>query len=170
MPDAAGRFRGISIPEVPWLDEAASDRTQEVTGGRITDRSVIERFRSKYIVDSSGCWIWTDAPDQHGYGSFRLGHRKVRAHRVAYEIGVGPIPEGLTIDHLCRVRLCVNPAHLEAVTMSENVKRGQAARRRPDADTHCCHGHELRAAGKKCRICARRAERKYREGKRASSD
>ncbi len=68
---------------------------------------------------NSGCWFWLGALSR-GYGSLK----NARAHRVAYEMTIGPIPEGLVIDHLCRVTSCVNPDHLEAVTQAENVRRG----------------------------------------------
>lgn len=67
--------------------------------------------------------------------------RLVRAHRFSYERAVGPIPAGLQIDHLCRVRACVNPAHLEPVTCGENVRRSWAAMPRKPPKTHCVHGH-----------------------------
>lgn len=92
------------------------------------------RFWSK--VDKAGplpkwapflgpCWLWTGHLDRYGYANFGLGkHRMVKVHRFAYELLVGPIPEGLEIDHLCRVRHCVNPAHMEPVTHAENMARG----------------------------------------------
>lgn len=71
------------------------------------------------------CWLRTAMNDKAGYGSFNhTWDRKVPAHRYAYEFCVGPIPEGLQIDHLCRVHNCVNPDHLEPVTARENVRRG----------------------------------------------
>lgn len=87
--------------------------------------AVEERFWSK--VDRSGgpdaCWLWTGAPID-GYGTFTVSTGvSRRAHRVAYELQVGPIPAGLEIDHLCRVKLCVNVKHLEAVTHAENLRR-----------------------------------------------
>ena len=74
---------------------------------------------------NTGCWLWTAAL-KNGYGRITMMNpkRKTAAHRVSYEAFVGPIPEGLTLDHLCRVRCCVNPAHLEPVTMRENIMRG----------------------------------------------
>jgi hypothetical protein len=71
-----------------------------------------------------GCWLWEGAINSQGYGNFWDGVRFVKAHRFAYECLIGEIPEGLTIDHLCRVRHCVNPSHLEPVTMRENFLRG----------------------------------------------
>lgn len=102
-------------------------------------RPLEERFRSHYVIDeSTGCFDWTSFC-QRGYGQFTVSREvgSVRAHRWAYENAVGPIPEGLTIDHLCRNTRCVNPEHMEPVTASENVKR---ARR---AQTHCKRGHEF---------------------------
>lgn len=74
------------------------------------------------------CLVWRRARTSNGYGALRVGGRVVLAHRHAYEQAVGPIPAGLTIDHLCGVRLCVNPDHLEAVTNAENCRRGRSAR------------------------------------------
>lgn len=87
--------------------------------------SVEERFWSKVVeIDGDGsCWLWTAAKSGKGYGCVVIDRRRYPAHRVAYEMFVGPIPEGLEIDHLCRVRNCVNPAHLEPVTHAENVRR-----------------------------------------------
>lgn len=77
-----------------------------------------------WIVDENGCWVWQLAltSDGYGYKNLHRGHG-VMAHRWFYEQLVGPIPEGLTIDHLCQVRACVNPAHMEPVTLEENIAR-----------------------------------------------
>jgi hypothetical protein len=74
--------------------------------------------------DSLGCWLWTASTDPKGYAQFDFRTRNTRGHRFVYEALVGRIPEGLDLDHLCRVRRCVNPAHLEPVTRAENLRRG----------------------------------------------
>jgi hypothetical protein len=87
--------------------------------------TVIERFKS-YIIYRPGtrCWLWCGSTDTSGYGKILVRRKLIPAHRLAYEYYVGPIPAGLEIDHLCRVRHCVNPDHLEAVTHRENLMRG----------------------------------------------
>jgi len=75
------------------------------------------------VTRTSGCWIWHGYKHSQGYGRLRVGGRKVLAHRFAYELLIGPIPEGTTLDHLCENPACVNPAHLEPVTQGENMRR-----------------------------------------------
>lgn len=95
-------------------------------------------FLSHIDKTEDGCWLWQGWINPGGYGRALFNRYSGQAHRLSYEIHVGPIPEGLTLDHLCRVRHCVNPAHLEPVTHRENVRRGRnAATKR----THCPHGH-----------------------------
>jgi hypothetical protein len=84
----------------------------------------IERLVVKYRQSSAGCWEWTGRTNKDGYGKFYLGGVHVAAHRAAYELLVGPIPEGLVLDHLCCNPRCVNPEHLEPVTGAENLLRG----------------------------------------------
>lgn len=124
-------------------------------------------------VAPSGCWLWTGNQNGRGYGylyvrgSHAAGQERRRvSHRVVYEILIGDVPEGLELDHLCRVRLCCNPSHLEPVTRAENVRRGDApdaVRRLYAAQTHCVNGHEFTPAntrqrptgGRACRQCGR---------------
>ncbi len=83
----------------------------------------------RYEVDASGCWIWLGYVDIKGYARCKpTGRNNVLAHRVLYEHYVGPIPDGLDLDHLCRVPSCVNPDHMEPVTRAENVRRGNSAK------------------------------------------
>lgn len=85
--------------------------------------SAMERFWARFERAPDGCWLWTGPLYSNGYGEFNFDGRNRRAHRFAYDRLVGPIPDGLELDHLCRVRRCVNPAHLEPVTHEENVRR-----------------------------------------------
>jgi HNH endonuclease len=104
-----------------------------------------ERFWGK-VNKTGACWLWTGVFDNGGYGIIKVNKRKVGAHRVSWELNRGPIPYGLDIDHLCRVRSCVNPDHLEPVTRKENIERGVAritSLSRFAAMTHCRRGHEF---------------------------
>lgn len=93
---------------------------------------------SRKVTEVDGCWLWTGARNSKGYPCVTDGTgRSMLAHRRSYMALVGEIPDGLTIDHLCRNKTCVNPAHLEAVTSTENTRRAFAVQ------THCKRGHEL---------------------------
>ena len=98
-----------------------------------------ERLEQKCIPEpNSGCWLWEASDNgEAGYGVMYYEGRLQAAHRVSYQIFKGDIPEGFQIDHLCKVRLCVNPDHLEAVTPAENNRRSPKPK-----PTHCPHGHE----------------------------
>lgn len=118
--------------------------------------NVGQRIRSYIVEDSNGCWLW-QGWTRRGYGATSDSGRKVSAHRASYEFFVGPIPEGLHLDHLCRVTQCVNPAHLEPVTPAENVRRSPFY---TGARTACPYGHPydaentiVRPAGRWCRRC-----------------
>lgn len=108
------------------------------------------------------CWVWQGAKNPRGYGNITYEQKSYKAHRFIYEWLVGPIPEGLTLDHLCRNTLCVNPDHLDPCTMAENIRRGSKAQQ-----THCKHGHEftpentiVRTNGtRRCRECNLRHQR-----------
>ena len=88
------------------------------------------------------CWNWAAATTRGNYGIFGTGNKLEIAHRVSYKLHKGEIPEGLVIDHLCSNTLCVNPAHLEAVTQKENVMRGIGIGSKNSKKTHCPQGHE----------------------------
>ena len=94
----------------------------------LSDPIVFARFWAK-VEKTATCWLWMGAKETRGYGYFRPhSHDPFKAHRIAYETLVQPVPEGLELDHLCRVRSCVNPAHLEVVTHAENVRRANRIR------------------------------------------
>ena len=132
-----------------------------------------KNMRSKICVSESGCWEWTGALNGNGYSCVGQNGASRLAHRVSYELLVGPIPDGLTIDHLCRNRPCVNPSHLEPVTGAENTRRMFRLQ------TRCVHGHPLsgenlrrvsRADGLRrvCITCRRETNREYMREYRAS--
>lgn len=107
--------------------------------------SLPPRFWAKVAVQPDGCWQWLASGNGEGHGRTYRDGIKIYAHRYAYEALVGPVPDGLVIDHLCRNRGCVNPAHLEPVTQAENTRRGLMRSGRAAwaaALTHCKHGHE----------------------------
>jgi hypothetical protein len=126
--------------------------------------SLWERFWTK--VDASGdCWLWIAFVDRHGHGSFTalINGRKSswRAHRLAWELLVGPIADGLTLDHLCRNRRCVNPDHLEPVPMGVNILRGVGPSAINARKRVCIRGHDVwdlkRNGERVCRICKHEA-------------
>jgi len=128
---------------------------------------IVDRLMARVEVEAGGCWIWTGAVAGGGYGIIgtndvtpRGNPRPAYVHRVAYEHFVGPIKEGLEIDHLCRTRRCVNPEHLEAVTHSENQRRGQSPCGENARAEKCKHGHafdtkntRVRDGKRSCRRC-----------------
>lgn len=136
------------------------------------DRPFEPRLMSKVEFDpNSGCWLWSAALQDGGYGTISKrrdggdGHTTALAHRVSYKHFVGPIPDNLGLDHKCRTRCCINPAHLEPTTQLENIRRSPL---HGAAKTNCKRGHELPERDsvpdgrRRCRICinARRRERR----------
>lgn len=140
-------------------------------------RPVMDRLMEKVCPEpNSGCWLWTGTLDGTGYGRLRDGESIYRqAHRLAYEAHRGAIPEGTELDHLCRVRCCVNPDHLEAVSHHENLRRAGMWERKASR-THCPHGHpfsgdnlyfDAKRNRRICIACRRASIRKYMKTYRA---
>lgn len=136
---------------------------------------VVSRFWSKVKRGNpDDCWLWTAKIEWNGYGRFWFDGHSIFAHRFAYELIHGPIPKGLTIDHRCRNKACVNPAHLEVVTLKTNVLRGPTITARFAAKTHCPKGHPYDMFNtytypdgrRSCRECARQRIRQWRERRR----
>lgn len=144
----------MKFPSLPTAGLSASD----VTFG---DERLPERFWTKVSQDPSGCWLWTATLNPDGYGRIRLRRDWAPlAHRALWETCVGPLEKPLELDHTCRVRHCVNPAHLDAVSHTENVRRGNGGSNWA-AKTHCPQGHpydeqntRLYRGSRTCRTCA----------------
>jgi len=122
--------------------------------------SVATRLHYSSILDpKSGCWDWIGATTTEGYGSLMLNNGRTYAHRVSYETFRGPIAPSMVIDHLCRNRLCINPDHMEVVTLAENFRRGNRIKH-----ILCTRGHPLDGVHGKnharyCKTCRRERER-----------
>ena len=133
--------------------------------------SLQQRFEGKISPEpNSGCWLWTAALSKKGYAVIQTGRKSeplLYAHRLSYEMFRGPIPSKLQIDHLCRVRSCVNPHHLELVTMRENLNRGIRPHSRK---THCPQGHPYsgenllitKGRSRICKTCKRKTRNAWR--------
>lgn len=152
-----------SVSSDSWLEFSSSKRG-------LRGRTNTERWCHQVELPESGdgCWMWRGARRHYGYGVFAETaeggwSRQVQSHRFAYEMFVGPIPDGLVIDHLCNTPGCVNPEHLRAVTQQQNVLRGASSGARVLREGKCCKGHELTpdnlvhsAIGKTvCKRCAK---------------
>lgn len=145
-----GRSRMASYKPIPTL----SDSQQHDFWARVR----VDMY------DSDACWEWTGRKSDGGYGRVKF-REYFFAHRISYTLIRGAIPDGLTLDHLCRNRACVNPAHLEPITNKENILRGASFSAVNATLTHCSRGHELPAPNKHgrrwCLVCARLRKRFY---------
>ncbi len=139
---------------------------------------LLERLLNKVTVGhQGGCALYHGALDRDGYGHITTERRgqTYRVHRLIYEFFVAPIPDGLQLDHLCRVRNCVRPDHLEVVTLKENVLRGEGISAENARKTHCWRGHEFtpentgttEQEGRYCRACGTVRMREWRAAKRS---
>ena len=149
------------------------------------DDRLPERFWEKvHIVPEAStypgpCWIWNAALVWDGYGRFKWEKKTLRAHRFCYQTLVSDVPPELNMDHLCRVRSCVNPYHLEPVTVKENLLRGNTLNAEMAAKTHCLRGHPLsginlyvvpKSGARACKECHRASQRRRsKERKEANS-
>lgn len=148
---------------------------KQARGAGLSMLSIEERFWAK-VNKTDECWLWTGAKLPRGYGQFHVPGYKL-AHRYAYELLVGPIPDTYTIDHTCRNPSCVRPDHLEPVTMRENLLRGDTVSGVNARKTHCLRGHELSGANlmmygeyRQCRTCRNDGQnRRYRERRQSTA-
>lgn len=148
----------------------------EPPGPRTATQTIYERLSEKSRPNpDTGCIVWTRGTNNAGYGRIWINGANHMAHRVAYEL-FAPIPDGLVLDHLCRTPACINPNHLEPVTSTENIMRGQGCMADYARRTHCPQGHPyegenlwLRPAAnngsgaRRCRECKHEENRRYRE-------
>lgn len=145
-----------------------------------SERDQARFYAQVALPNEQGCMLWRGKPGRNGYGRLRVAGRTVGAHRYAYVLAHGPIPEGLVIDHVkakgCTSTLCVAPAHLEAVTTRVNTLRGQGLAAQNARKTHCKRGHPLSGdnlyikpdgSGRNCRACLRSTRSAYQRRRKA---
>lgn len=130
-------------------------------------------------LDPDDCWVWQGTILKRGYGRIMRFGKQLHAHRMVWELLVGPLPKDLVLDHLCRNRACVNPDHLEPVPNEVNVMRGEGVCARNARKTHCPQGHAYdetntyvhkNGRGRSCRACARTRTRERRQSARQNQE
>jgi hypothetical protein len=167
MPDHPTFPRDLSAIPTIGFELARRPSLSELLGRSLPawldDLVAFERFMTHILCrPPAECWEWTATVNRYGHAQVTLAGKTHGAHRIAYQWLVGPIPDSLVIDHLCRNRACVNPSHLEPVTAEENVMRGYGAPAIHARKTHCPQGHPydetntilLTDGGRRCRTCA----------------
>lgn len=168
MIGCVGRPKARGLCGKHYQSEKVAGRLDSHRGPRRVgpmDRRLLDDRR----ITESGCWEFTGEVAWNGYGMLSEQGRRRVTHRIAYELWVGPIPEGLQLDHLCRNRACFNPDHLEPVTRQENIRRGVGIPVINAAKTHCPKGHPYNEANtrvtklnqRKCRECDRERHHRY---------
>ena len=136
----------------------------------------IDRFWAK-VNKTDSCWLWTGYCNPKGYGRITVNYKPMFTHRWSYENFIGPIPNGLVLDHLCQIKNCVNPEHLEPVTNKTNLIRGEVGKKNAThhkAKTHCRNGHKYTKENtaywnrisrgvltRKCLICYNNTQERY---------
>lgn len=177
LPKPAGRTRAY---HADWKKRNAV-RTAAASKNwiaQLVDIQIWTRFWAS-VEKGPGCWNWNSSLSPNGYGFFQVAYKKVPSHRYSYLMCVGPIQKGMTIDHLCRNRICVNPAHLEQVTNKENILRGVGASAINAKKTHCKYGHAFTAenteldprGNRSCRTCsAQRGKQRWERIKNARAN
>ena len=137
-----------------------------------------QRLLSRLIIDpETGCLLWTGTLNNGGYGEIKANGRTSKVHRVMWQMLEGPIPDGMELDHLCRVRSCASIAHLEVVTRQVNTLRGESPAAAHARQTHCDSGHEFDLVNtywapngqRFCRTCTRAAGKRYRDRLKAEA-
>ena len=158
-----------------WMSTGSPTGSKKRSTTRLRRYQPAEQRFWAYVEKTDGCWQWKASFDSSGYGLLSVSGKSAKAHRFAYELLVGPIPHGLVIDHLCRNRACVNPAHMEPVTNYENLRRGAGHDVSQGRRNQCINGHDFTEentyinpkGAKVCRACSDRSRKKYQERKAA---
>lgn len=176
-PVLAGAKRLNQNPIQPFAVEQGAMEAGRVKHFSVLNLSVSERNKVEIrfwlkVEKTDRCWLWKGWKHESGYGRFVIHGNNTYPHRIAYEVVKGRIPEGKTLDHLCRNRLCVNPDHLEPVTNRENLIRGNGFAGQNIRKTHCPNGHrleegnlvrsQLKLGRRTCVICNRERQRLWR--------
>ena len=143
-----------------------SPLVRETVTGRFASAMSGDEFFDSHIRQDGCCVVWTGTTTKGGYGRLAVANSKILAHRYAYQRASGPIPAGMTLDHLCKNTACVNPEHLEPVSLAENILRGDSPAAKHARQTECSRGHPFtptniywtrKANGRRtrsCRVCA----------------